>query len=201
MLQGLKYYFFKKRRNKFIEEMYKTVDPWSAVLVKDVISGFLITHASKKFKRALDVGCGEGVLTKSLREISESYIGVDVSETAIERARKNNRDITSVEFKKLDFDGLTGLSGKFDLLCFSYSLDYLGFQKHPKKFTENLYKFLASHAESHCDIFIFNPVYSEKYREDLQKYLFIFKNFGFHLKQNELLSASDHNLTCLHLTK
>jgi predicted TPR repeat methyltransferase len=201
MLKSLKYYLFKKRRNKFINEMYETVDPWSAVLVKDVISGFLIAHTQGKYKRALDIGCGEGVLTKSLSDISERYTGIDVSERALSRARESNKNIAVADFKRLDFDEMTKLDGKFDLLCFSFTLDYLGFQKHPQKFTENLYSFLSSHIESQCDLFIFNPVYSEKNLEDLQKYFFIFKNFGFHLKRNELLDVGEFKLACIQMVK
>jgi ubiquinone/menaquinone biosynthesis C-methylase UbiE len=201
MLKSLKYYFFKKRRNKFIEDMYETVDPWSAVLVKDIISGFLIAHTQGKYKRALDIGCGEGVLTSTLRDISESYVGVDVSAKALERAKEANKSLSEVEFKQMDFDRLANLQGKFDLLCFSFSLDYLGFQKHPKKFAKSLYDFLSARTEAQCDVFIFNPVYAEKNLEDLQKYFFMFKNFGFHLKRNELLPADGFKLACIHLIK
>ncbi|MCC2678132.1 MAG: Nodulation protein (NodS) [Pseudobdellovibrio sp.] len=201
MLKSLKYYFFKKRRKKFIDEMYNAVDPWSAVLVKDVISGFIITHTQGKYKSALDVGCGEGTLTRTLSDISESYTGIDISEEALARAREAHKDNPIVEFKNLDFDRAAEIPKKFDLLCFSFTLDYLGFQKYPEKFTENLFQLISHCAENHCDVFIFNPVYNDKNLEDLQKYFFIFKNFGFHPRRNEILELEGMKLACAWLVK
>jgi len=201
MLKSLKYFFFKKRRKKFIDEMYNTVDPWSAVLVKDVISGFIITHTQGKYKSTLDVGCGEGTLTRTLSDISESYLGIDISDEALGRAREAHKENPIVQFQKLDFDHASGLKKKFDLICFSFALDYLGFQKYPEKFAENLYQLISQCCENHCDIFIFNPVYNDKNVEDLQKYLFIFKNFGFNPKRNELLAVEGMKLACVWLVK
>ena len=181
--------------------MYNAVDPWSAVLVKDVISGFIISHTQGTYKSALDVGCGEGAITRAIAGISESYVGIDISEEALGRAREANKEVPNVEFRNLDFDKADQLNRKFDLICFSFILDYLGFQKYPEKFAENLYQLLDTLSEDHTDIFIFNPVYSDKNLEDLQKYLFIFKNFGFHVRRNELLQVEGMKLSCLILVK
>jgi 2-polyprenyl-3-methyl-5-hydroxy-6-metoxy-1,4-benzoquinol methylase len=201
MLNSLKYLFFKKRRNKFINEMYKAVDPWSASLTFDLVSGFMITHTQGHYKSALDVGCGEGLLTATIRNISQKYTGIDVSEKALARAKEKNKNLTDINFVLLDFDQSNKLENKFDVLCFNFSLDYLGFQKHPKKFTESLYNLISTSSLPQCDIFIFNPVYGEKNIEDLKKYFFIFKNFGFNLKKQELFNANGFQLACIQLIR
>lgn len=53
--------------------------------------------------RLLDVGCGEGHLTCVLSEAAHYTAGIDVSATAIERAKKKYGDVESVEFFKADF--------------------------------------------------------------------------------------------------
>lgn len=203
MFKSIKYFLFKRRRNKFIKEMYENEDPWSAALVFDLVSGFVITHTQGQYKQALDIGCGEGLLTPTLKNISEHYTGIDVSEAALARAREKNKDQINIDFRLLDFDEISvfGANKKFDLLCFNFSLDYLGFQKHPHKFTQNLYSLFSSSTTDHCDIFVFNPIYSEKNFEDLKKYVFLFKNFGFNLKKQELFNADGFQLACLQLVK
>ena len=185
--------------------MYVNEDPWSAVLVFDLISGFIITHTQGQYKQVLDVGCGEGLLTSTLKKMSVNYTGIDVSQAALARAYEKNKDLKETEFKLLDFDEISSHASetnkKFDLLCFNFTLDYLGFQKHPKKFTQNLYSVLSTSTAPHCDLLIFNPIYSEKNLEDLKKYVFLFKNFGFNLKKQELFKTSGFQLACLKLVK
>ena len=201
MFHRLKYFFFKKRRNKFISEMYLNEDPWSGALNLRAIAGFIDTHTQGKYQNTLDVGCGEGLLTPALVEISRSYLGIDISTQALSRAKEKNRNLSQASFKHLDFDDVRKLQQKFDLLCFSFSLDYLGFQKYPKQFTKNLYELISSSAAKHCDLFIFNPVYNEKNLEDIDKYLFILKNFGFHLKHQEFLAGDGFKTACVMLVK
>lgn len=47
---------------------------------------------------ALDVGCGVGVLTRSIREVCERVVGIDVSEASISHAQRN-----SVSSRPIDF--------------------------------------------------------------------------------------------------
>ena len=63
-----------------------------------------------KFARTLDIGCGEGWLTKDLP--GKEVIGVDISEKAIGRARQNEK---KVKYYYLDVNKQLP-PGKFDLI-------------------------------------------------------------------------------------
>ncbi len=68
-------------------------------------------------RRSLDFGCGVGRLVVPLAGISEAVVGVDVSDHMLAEAKANcdARNLSNVSFVKSD-DGLTGLSGEFDLI-------------------------------------------------------------------------------------
>jgi ubiquinone/menaquinone biosynthesis C-methylase UbiE len=77
----------------------------------------------------IDIGCGDAqpVLTLLERFQIERYIGIDQSETALDRARRA-LTATGVTFDLRDGSMLTelkGLDGAFDLVIGSYSLHHL----------------------------------------------------------------------------
>ena len=181
--------------------MYENEDPWSASLNLKSIADFIDKHTQGKYQNTLDIGCGEGLLTPALVQISEKCTGIDVSMLALSRAREKNKEFSSAKFKKIDFDKVSELDEKFDLLCFNFSLDYLGFQKHPKQFAQSLFELVSTSTLKHCDLFIFNPLYAEKNKEELNKYLFILKNFGFHLKHQQIVPGDGFEIACAMLVK
>lgn len=80
----------------------------------------LISLIHKKFKHALDVGCGDGVMAASLSQakIALQITAIDISEQAVVLARKNLRD-TGIEVKHTslqDFAANKNVTGKFDLV-------------------------------------------------------------------------------------
>lgn len=83
------------------------------------ILGEIRGHLDKQFqpRRSLDFGCGVGRLVIPLAEISDTVVGVDVSDHMLTAAASNcqERNIENVSFVKSD-DNLTKLSGKFDLI-------------------------------------------------------------------------------------
>lgn len=76
--------------------------------------------------RALDVGCGPGVLTRYLRPYGYAeYFGIDISEEAIRRASQYTDDQT--HFVKANVEQFVPLSS-YDCVIFNECLYYL---KHP----------------------------------------------------------------------
>jgi len=74
-------------------------------------------------RRLLDVGCGEGYLTHVLSDAAEHTVGIDVSQTAIARAKVAYSDLDEMlEFRQVDFLQLR--TRKFDCLVLTAVLPY-----------------------------------------------------------------------------
>ena len=83
----------------------------------DLISGM-------RFKRALDVGSGEGHFSKMLLKFCDSVDGIDISESAITRAKSKYHGYSSIEFFAEDVT-TTCIDRKYDLVVCAEILYYL----------------------------------------------------------------------------
>jgi len=83
----------------------------------------LAALADRRFPRALEIGCSEGVFTAMLAPRCDELLAVDVSRVAIARARKRLADTPGVSLQRrtLPEDMPTGM---FDLIICSEVLYY-----------------------------------------------------------------------------
>src|SRR5690554_983399 len=72
---------------------------------------------------ALDVGCGEGVLTRGLRSVSERVVGIDLDRASIETARAQGG--AGVEYILGDFFEYEFEPGSFDLVASVAALHHM----------------------------------------------------------------------------
>jgi SAM-dependent methyltransferase len=63
----------------------------------------------------LDVGCGEAAISLTLAEQGHTTVGLDLSPTAIDLARREaqNRGLTNATFEVADISSFTGYDGRF----------------------------------------------------------------------------------------
>lgn len=101
-----------------LEKWYSSEDPWEYRTHPDDAKRktYLLGELPQKiYKKVLDIGCGEGFVTRELP--GDEVIGIDLSEQAIGRAKQaaTKRD-AGLDAKKLDFMALSlfDLPGKFD---------------------------------------------------------------------------------------
>jgi SAM-dependent methyltransferase len=68
-------------------------------------------------KRALEFGCGVGRVLLPLAETTEHVVGLDVSQSMLDEARRNcdERGLSNVSLLRSD-DALSGLEGSFDFI-------------------------------------------------------------------------------------
>jgi len=82
----------------------------------------------RKFKSALDIGCGTGYLTVELISVARRITGIDISKTAIKTALENFREVENIKFicgDVCDFDTEKIKEHFFDLFICSEILYYL----------------------------------------------------------------------------
>ncbi|UCC98843.1 MAG: class I SAM-dependent methyltransferase [Phycisphaerales bacterium] len=98
--------------------------------VINTLTATLIRNFAPGVKSLLDVGCAGGHMALAgLKEGLENYVGIDISEYAIENARKNvlkDSGLQSVKFYCCDLCDYTSNSdGPFDAIVFTEVLYYL----------------------------------------------------------------------------
>ncbi|MGI8952107.1 MAG: class I SAM-dependent methyltransferase [Chitinophagaceae bacterium] len=101
-----------------------------------------ITNVLKKSlpfnARILDVGCGNGVISRHLGRAGFNVVGIDVSEKTIEIA-KSNTQLSNVIFMKKNAEELVASGEKYDAIICSEVLEHLS---EPEKLLEVLHESL-----------------------------------------------------------
>lgn len=94
--------------DKWLMQSYEKEDPWNYTTCPQEADRFrsalklLDTGGGQNhFERAIEVGCAEGVFTNMLASRCKSLLAVDISQTALERARKRCAD-NEVKFEQWD---------------------------------------------------------------------------------------------------
>lgn len=116
------------QKKEELEQWYNNEDPWGYNDNKDDITRkeILLSEIPKiKFKNVLDIGCGQGFITKDLP--GETVYGVDISESAINLANKiSNNSLIFRQGSVFEIDKLFDI--KFDLIIITGVLysQYIG---------------------------------------------------------------------------
>jgi 2-polyprenyl-3-methyl-5-hydroxy-6-metoxy-1,4-benzoquinol methylase len=131
---GYHKYVFDVQQRTFVgkfEEMYQAeetegFDSWherDLRHLRKTISRTILDAYS--FGRILDLGCGKGLFTQFLKKQNNHVVGIDVSPTAIRKARESFADI---DFRCMSIESLATLEQTFDLAVvmgtFAYVADW-----------------------------------------------------------------------------
>lgn len=103
--------------------------------IAEVLSQSLPTGAT-----VLDVGCGNGIISRSLGRKGFNVLGIDVSEKAIERAKELN-DLSNVSFQVMSAEQLAVSNEKYHAVVCSEVLEHL---HEPQKLLQVLYQSLKN---------------------------------------------------------
>ena len=81
----------------------------------------------RRYQRVLEIGCGAGHFTRLLSPLAGRIVALDVSPTAVERARAVSGDLKGVDFRVANAMDYTWQSeGPWDLIVFNDTICYLG---------------------------------------------------------------------------
>ena len=101
-------------------------DPWQFETSPYESGKYNISMTSlggRHYTHALEVGCANGLLTQRLASHCNTIVAIDVSDTALSRARARNSDSNSITFAKIVFPQETPV-GRFDLIVLSEVVYY-----------------------------------------------------------------------------
>ena len=122
----------KQNEQQAFESLYGTLnDPWSTTVpyYRYQLRKYQVMLSclpSRSYARALDIGCGLGVLTRMLAPAVTEVLGVDFSRNAVERAAQLSVGTKNARFKQADLLHIKDLSeGVFDLIVMADTLYYL----------------------------------------------------------------------------
>ena len=135
-MAGYHKYVFDQENQRVVgkfEDMYQAedvenFDSWhqdDMRLLTKQISLVLLNRYN--FNNVLDVGCGKGAFTHLLKKENNQVTGIDVSKTAIKRAKAKFADISfnCVDLTKDPFKKMPFFSKQYDLIVFMEVLSYL----------------------------------------------------------------------------
>ncbi len=97
-------------------------DPWNLESSPYEAAKFDATVAAldcRCYRRALEIGCAGGTLTQRLAPWARDLLAVDISATALERARRRCVDLPQVRFAEMAFPGQLPDERAFDLIVLS----------------------------------------------------------------------------------
>jgi len=120
------------------EKFYSKPNPWGYVGdFNDRIRNQIIINLVRwsKRKKALDIACGEGSLTKALSPYVKSIKAFDISSRAIESAKKNYA-AENIEYFQQDMKEFSSKMGTFDLITCAEVIYYLKPQEIEKVLAE-----------------------------------------------------------------
>jgi SAM-dependent methyltransferase len=107
---------------EFFEEMYqKDPDPWCFGSSQYELSRYeeiIATLGGEHFHRAFEPGCSIGILTERLAAFCDRVIAIDISPTAVARARARCNPYSGVTIEEGALPSAL-LSGDFDLIVLS----------------------------------------------------------------------------------
>lgn len=114
-----------------LEKWWEDPDPWDYENNPDDLnrrSMLLSVIPQRKYKKTLDIGCGNGFITTHLP--GDIVIGIDVSKNAIQHAKTRSRNLKHIEYFQISFFDLAhqNWDNVFDLIVITGVLypQYIG---------------------------------------------------------------------------
>jgi SAM-dependent methyltransferase len=113
----------------FFDELWQKGDHWqleSSSYEQTKYARQLDLIGGRRYRNALEIGCGSGLFTRSLARVSDRVVALDVSPVAIEQARANAAS-DNIDFRVADvMEYKPADDGSFDLIVLSETIYYLG---------------------------------------------------------------------------
>jgi predicted TPR repeat methyltransferase len=119
-----------QKMRSFMDSLWERGDFWDiekSAYERDRCVQLLKMLEDKRYHRVLEIGCGAGYLTRLLTAHADHIVALDISQTAIDRARSLGAGQPDVDFRVANImDYKPQVDGPWDLVVFSDTICYLG---------------------------------------------------------------------------
>jgi SAM-dependent methyltransferase len=184
----------------FFDELWQKGDHWqleTSAYEQAKYARQLELIGGRRYRNALEIGCGSGLFTRSLARVADRVVAVDVSAVAIKQAGANCAGI-HVDFRGIDvMEYKPAADGPFDLIVLSETIYYLGwlypffnlawmaFQLHEA--TSPLGRLLMTNTFGGLKSYLHRPWLIATYRD-------LFRNVGYTLKVEEVFTGEKNGV-------
>ena len=190
-----------RQAERFFDDLWQRGDPWElseSEYEQARYARLLALLAGRRYPRVLELGCGQGAFTRLLAPLADQVVALDVSPTAIARARSLGIDPTIVDFRHanvMDYDAHR--EGPWDLVVVTETICYLGWLYSffdVGWFASQL--FAATRPGGHCLLantageigdMLLLPWLIRTYRD-------LFLNVGYHLGIEDVFQGTKHGV-------
>ena len=166
-------FVFDSENRKFVgdfEGMYQfedieSYDSWHSSSLTNLAKRIHLEILNKyNFSSILDFGCGKGFFTHLLKKANNRVIGIDISDTAINKAKSYFKD--EIEFFSLKDNNFEVIVDKVDLIVCLETLSYI------QNYQDLIYKFSKVTKYLYISLYIpQNPIGFVKSFDDLKQEL------------------------------
>jgi cyclopropane fatty-acyl-phospholipid synthase-like methyltransferase len=119
-----------QKAEHFFEHIWEQEDAWaldSSSFEQARYDALMANLESRRYGKVLEIGCGAGAFTVRLVPLADHVIALDVSTTAVTKARRRLADVDQVSFRTANvMESELADDGPFDLIVLSETIYYLG---------------------------------------------------------------------------
>lgn len=181
----------------FMDSLWEQGDFWdieNSKYERDRCTQLLRLIEDQHYARVLEIGCGAGYLTQRLAPLADSIVALDISQTAIERARTLWTASTAVDFRVANvMEYKPQTDGPWDLIVFSDTMCYLGWlypffdvawlAVQMFEATGDSGRLLMANSMGEADDWLLRPWLTRTYRD-------LYVNVGFTIESEESYKAA-----------
>ena len=186
-----------EKARAFFEDLWNRGDPWnfeSSEFEDHKYERQLALLTSRRYKYALEIGCGAGSFTRRLSTVADRVLALDIATNAITQAQQNMIDSRSVEYRVANIMEFNLREhGPWDLVVLSETIYYLGWlysffdlawmASELFEMTSSGGELLMANTRGGVDDYLLRPWIIQTYRD-------LFLNVGYALKSEEVFSGS-----------